>query len=164
MWPFTASKPKPKATAMTGPETPAIRALSLVGPEEFAGRDALPPQAFLGHLENDAVGVETFRPNPKFIEFMHEVIKRAGPADREMQEAAVQQQTGYLYIIDLRTPDGPQGEVPTEDIVGAFEVRDGMIVAQSYWANEDHRLMTKNGIVQLPPTLQAALETALREL
>ena len=61
-------------------------------------------------------------------------------------------------MIDLRTPDGPQGRVPTEDIIGAFEIKEGKILADSYWRNEEHKLYTKKkGCLSLPGPLQAAL-------
>jgi hypothetical protein len=66
-----------------------------------------------------------------------------------------------VYTIDLRTIEGPQGRVPPDDIIGAFEVRLGQIVAGSYWSNENYRAFTSNGLVQLPPSLRKAF---LREL
>lgn len=60
------------------------------------------------------------------------------------------------YIIDLRTPEGPHGRVPAEDIIGGFEVNHGHILPESYWANQDHRLVTSNGIMVLPKSLRTA--------
>jgi hypothetical protein len=66
-----------------------------------------------------------FRVNRVFVEFMHTVIRTVGPSDPSLLEAAAQQGSGWLYIIGLRTPEGPQGRVPVEDIVDGFEGRDG---------------------------------------
>lgn len=92
---------------------------------------------------------------------MHHVIQIAGPKDPGLQAAAAEQGDGWVYIIDLRTPEGPQGRVPPEDIIGGFEVRSGQIVIESYWANDGHRVLTENGLVQVPPWARDAF---MREL
>jgi hypothetical protein len=66
-------------------------------------------------------------------------------------------------VIDLRTPEGPQGRVPLEDVVGGFQVEDGRLVEGSYWANEDHRVFTRNGRVRLAPSLEQALVQELMQ-
>ena len=78
--------------------------------------------------------------------------------------AAEAQEDGWVYVIDLRTPDGPQGRVPQEDIIGAFEVRDGKVVADSYWRNEDHVPFSENGFMSLPPSLEDAYLAELRRV
>jgi hypothetical protein len=103
------------------------------------------------------MSVEAFRQNPAFVDFMHEVIRTTGPNDPELREAAQEQRDGWVYIIDLRTPEGPGGRVPPEDIIGAFEVQDGQIVADSYQASSTHRVYTNDGMVCLPPSLRRAL-------
>ena len=107
--------------------------------------------------------MERFRVNHAFVEFMHDVIRTAGPTDPSLQEAAAEQGNGWVYIIDLRTPEGPQGRVPLEDIIGGFEVRDGRLLADSYRPNEEHLVLTKDGPVQLPPSLHAELVRAALE-
>ena len=69
-----------------------------------------------------------------------------------------------MYVIDLRTPGGPQGQVPPEDIVGAFEVKDGALCPDSYQANENHEIYSEDGLVRLPPSLQDALLTTMKSL
>ncbi len=103
--------------------------------------------------------ISEFRPNPAFSAFMHHVIRTYGPLDRELQEAAKQQGDGFVYIIDLRTPEGPMGTVPPEDIVGAFSVDDGKLGA--YEPNDQYVVFSKNGLVRLPPSLA---DVHLREL
>ena len=68
---------------------------------------------------------------------------------------------GGLYIVDHRTPNGINGEVSLEDIIGGFEIKHGELRSQAYWANAKHLIVSKHGPVQLPPDLHAAL---LREL
>jgi hypothetical protein len=51
---------------------------------------------------------------------------------------------GWVYIIDQRTPT-PGGQVPPEDIIGAFEVKDGDILPGSYRASPNHMILSPNG-------------------
>jgi hypothetical protein len=63
---------------------------------------------------------------------------------------------GYLYVIDQRTPT-PQGAVPPDDIIGAFEVKGGEIVAGSYRSNANHKILSARGFFQLDAPLLACL-------
>ena len=123
----------------------------------------LPGIAVQGTFTDSQRTVEGFRVNPAFVDFMHEVISTVGPTDLSMQEAAAKQGNGWLYVIDLRTPEGPLGRVPMEDIIGGFKVTDGKIQADSYWRNEQHLVLTKNGPVRLPQSLREALVRAALE-
>jgi hypothetical protein len=91
---------------------------------------------------------------------MHEVIQRRGCELASLQASARQQGKGWTYILDARTPD-PQGNVPMEDIIGAFEVQSGNLVLESYWPNPDHVLCSGRGLSQLPSEL---FEFLLEEL
>ena len=92
---------------------------------------------------------------------MHRVIEAAGPRDPEFRAAARVQGEGWICVIDLRTPEGPQGQVPTRDIIGGFEVRSGDLVDGSYWQNEAHEVFTEDGLVRLPPYLHEAFVAEL---
>jgi hypothetical protein len=139
------------------------RVLSLLSPAEVEALRGLPAEAIAGTVADDGIDVEAFRPNPQFVEFLHRVIRAAGPGDPDLQRAARDQQDGWVYVIDLRTPAGSQGPVPPEDIIGGFRVETGHIIAGSYWANDAHRVFTANGLVRLPPSLRAALVAQLPE-
>src|SRR5215469_894046 len=69
----------------------------------------LPTVAIQGTFTDSKCSVEGFRVNPAFVDFMHEVIRTAGPSDPNLQAAAAEQGNGWVYIIDLRTPEGPLG-------------------------------------------------------
>jgi hypothetical protein len=142
-------------------------------PQEFVDLvSLLPPEVCFAHglageviagfctrlmQQGEKISPETFRPNRPFVNLLREVIANAAPADPALQEAARQQQTGWVYIIDARTPT-PQGAVPPHDIMGGFEVKNGMIVAGSYSANQKHQLFSENGFFQMPDKfLQDAL-------
>jgi|SRR5215472_385442 len=147
---------------MTSPPKDSIKVLSFLEPEEV-WEYGLPSVAVQGTFSDPQCTPEGFKVNRAFIEFMHDVIGTVGPTDPSMQKEAARQENGYLYVIDLRTPEGPQGRVPAEDIIGGFEVRNGRLVAGSYRPNAGHRVFTKSGVVQLAPSLHEALVRAALE-
>jgi hypothetical protein len=114
---------------------PSEQVLSRLSPDQVQALGGLPREAIAGVFVGEAMRVDDFRPNPAFVEFMHDVIRTAGPVDRDLRAAAQARGEGWVYIIDLRTTQGPGGAVPPEDLIGAFEVRNGSIVAGSYQAN-----------------------------
>ncbi|MBV8410815.1 MAG: hypothetical protein JOY64_24525 [Alphaproteobacteria bacterium] len=122
----------------------------------------LPEEAVLGSLVGDGA-VERFQPNPAFIALLHDTIRRVLPLDTGFQRAAAEQGDGWLYVIDLRTPEGPQGNVPPEDIISGFEVNAGKINAEKYYANDKYLAWTRNGVPRLPPSLSGALLQAIKE-
>jgi hypothetical protein len=140
-----------------------MEVLSLLPPKIVKKLGGLPPAAICGVLGGDHAP-SSFRTNPKFVEFLHGVIQKVGPEDHELRAAAALQKDGWVYVIDLRTPDGPHGRVLPEDIIGAFEVRHGEIVQGTYWANQKHLVFSQRGLLQLPPTLFKALVDELAKL
>jgi hypothetical protein len=141
-----------------------VKVVSILTPEEAVALGGLPGKAVVGSMIDVPGGGERFQPNPAFAEFMHDVIRAVGPGDPGLCAAAMAQGEGWVYVIDLRTPDGPQGRVPAEDIVGGFAVSNGRIVEGSYWANEAHVLLTRNGVVCLPEVFRRAMLERLKEL
>jgi hypothetical protein len=137
------------------------RVVSLLTPQEVQSLGGLPGEAILGVYAGPTDSLESFRPNPAFIDFVHRVIADVGSRSPESTEGARQQQNGWLYVIDPRTPEGPNGNVGPEDIVGAFEVRDGALVQGSYKANENYRALTKHGMTRLTPVQRTAFIAAL---
>jgi len=136
-----------------------VQVLSILPPEECKKLGQLPQCAILGTF--DDAEWRKFSPNPAFISLLHEVIAAAADHDSMLQDAASQQRNGSVCIIDLRTPEGPQGRVPPEDIIGGFEVEDGML--KKYRANERYLPWTAHGMMQLPPSLNHALYRAILE-
>lgn len=91
------------------PDAPAetMRALSLLTPEDVAALGALPGAAICGSMKGPNFAEANFRPNPVFIEIMQRTIASVGPSDPSLQDAARRQKEGFVYVIDLRTPEGP---------------------------------------------------------
>ena len=161
MWPFRKNPP-PRGLRFNfdGPHW----FLSILSEEEIDSIGVVPSKAIAGRFlaGSDGALIGAVRVNDAFISFMHEVIRSAGPAVPELMATAAAQRDGWLYVIDLRTPDGPQGRVPPEDIIGAFEVRSGQISADSYQPFSDYRVYTQNGPPVLPSELRKALVEQLR--
>jgi hypothetical protein len=102
--------------------------------------------------------VESFARGKEFTDFLHESIARNGPSLPGLVAAAEKEREGYVYIIDGRTPT-PQGRVPNEDIIGAFQIREGKVSFDTYQRFEPHRLYTERGFFQLDQLLaQLVLE------
>jgi hypothetical protein len=157
----------------SGPEARHIDASTAVGyysfldPSMVVGR-SLPGAAVVGQLlvpAQDAFPLrpETLAVNPAFVEFLHRVIAEYAPTLPEMQAEAMWQENGWIYLIDARTPT-PQGEVPPEDILGAFEVRDEEIVPGSYQRSSKHRIVTERGLFRLHDVLFESLLWELERL
>lgn len=167
MWPFQRNRKK-KQTESSLP-VDSSQVLSILHPDDVKSLGGLPNEGIAGSISRNLkvegkISVGQFRPNPVFIRFMHHVIKLFGPDDPELQQAAVQQREGWIYIIDLRTPEGPQGRVPPEDIIGAFEVKSGQIIRDSYSINDKHLVFSEHGLVQLSPFLHKVLIRELKRL
>ena len=157
MWPFSKERPpSDPVIAVAGPGKK--RVLSFVSPQEAESLGGIPLQAVVGEFSGDAgdISVGSFRPNPGFAAFLHDANPNLEPDDPELRASARNQNDGWVYLIDLRTPEGPRGRVP-EDIVGAFQVIDGQIVPESYQPVPTHLVYTRNGMCQLPGSLTQAL-------
>ena len=116
------------------------------------------PVAAGGGVTPDNVAV-----NPGFVAFLHAFIARTVPTDPGFQRAVADQQDGWVYIIDRRTPT-PGGKVPAEDILGGFEVRQKALVPDSYRPIRAHRIVSERGVVRLDDFLHPRLVEALKQL
>ncbi len=133
---------------------------TLVSPEDMASK-GLVTQAILGQVldrgrKDDLLAPDNFARNRAFVDFMQDVIRKHGPSAPNLIAAARAQRSGWVYIVDGRTPT-PQGAVPPEDIIGGFQVEGGDVVADSYLANPNHRILSQHGFLQLDPFLRQRL-------
>ena len=141
----------------TKKQTEELKIISLLPPETVFKLEKLPSIAICGTLISDKSKQEKFKVNPEFVEFMHKFIEKNTHKTESFIQEALKQQNGYIFIIDFRTPNGIMGEVPPEDIIGAFQVRAGKVVKNSYQRNPNHKIFTENGIVKLPQELNILL-------
>jgi hypothetical protein len=130
-------------------------------PHEQLCARGLAPEAIIGVLlrplePDEAITPAVFARNRVFVDFMHKVIARRGPELPGLIAEARRQGDGWVYVIDQRTRN-PQGAVPPEDIIGAFEVRGGRVVPGSYRPFSSHIILTADGFFRLGAELQAFL-------
>ena len=142
---------------------PLMRALSLL-PPDVAFKHGLASPAVAGVFRSDDLSPENFVPNRPFVEVLHRIIREQAPRLQGFEQAAREQGQGSLSIIDLRTPEGPNGRVPPEDIVGAFAVAEGKASADTYVPNPNYHVFTKDGLTKLPEPLQRILVAELTRL
>jgi hypothetical protein len=135
---------------------------------EHVFQHGLPAEAIIGVLlrpleSGEAITPSVFARNRVFVEFMHSVIARRGPELPGLIAEAKRQGEGWVYVVDQRTPT-PQDAVPPEDIVGAFEIKNGQVVPGSYRASPKHMILSANGFFRLGSELQPCLLEELTAL
>ena len=137
----------------------------MLPPDMVSGSGGLSGEAIVGDCvkllgKGESITDANFRPNRRFVELLHDIVATETLALPNFQAAVRRQHTGWVYGTDLRTPT-PAGEVPLHDIIGAFEVRNGVVVENSYWQNADHRLLSSEGIFKLEERLNSILRERL---
>jgi hypothetical protein len=137
-------------------------------PKEHVFSKGLAGPAIIGSLrkrvaDGGGLAPDNIVVNPRFLDLLHEMIATHAPTDPAFQRAAREQDEGWMYVIDRRTPT-PGGHVPAEDIIGSFEVRQGVATAASYQPFKSHRLVSERGLFQLDRFLHPKLMDALMQL
>jgi hypothetical protein len=137
-------------------------------PPEITFQHGLAPEAIVGVLSRpiesgEAITPEIFSRNRVFVDFLHKIVARYAPESPACQEEAKRVGNGCVAIIDQRTPT-PKDGVPPEDIIGAFEVKDGAIVPGSYRASPNHRILSERGFFRLDAELHQRLLQELAAL
>jgi hypothetical protein len=139
-------------------------------PPEAAVESGLPSPAVAGTVPRDAaeISLENFTPNPEFSDFLNFVIAKYGADDPALREQAAAQGDGWIYMVDLRVDDTGDddgiADIATEDILGAFRVEKGEVVAGSYRGNPNHRLLNERGLVRVDAWVEERLVEELRLL
>lgn len=111
---------------------------------------------------NAPIPVEHFVRNRFFVEILHQTIANKSPRAQSFLAEALKQNNGWVYVVDQRTQQ-PDGEIPLEDIIGVFEVKDGILIDGSYEANKNHRILSTAGFFDVGPELYPYLIDAVRE-
>jgi hypothetical protein len=127
-----------------------------IGPDAIVGEFKPPLTA------SEPMSSDQFLVNPSFVAFMHDLIARYAPEEKRFKSEAKKLIEGWIYIIDQRTPN-PEGEVPSEDIIGAFQVDNGALIPGSYKPNPKHRILSDSrGFFCLDKELHQRLLDELR--
>jgi len=139
---------------------PGQQMLSIVTwlPEESVLRTGLPRGSVCGVLRDDnkPIEPENFMTNRDFIEILHYI--NGQHLDPDLETYAAQTTERSIAIIDQRSPD-VNAEIPTEDILGVYDVENRKVV--KYQANPNYRLITVRGTFQLTPWLRKCLRSAV---
>jgi hypothetical protein len=120
----------------------------------------IPPECIMGQILEDPQNFkpENFVQNKAFVDFLHEVIADNVLDYKPVLDEAEKQAEGYVYIIDARTPN-PGEDVPSEDIIGAVEVKDG--APGEYHPSPNYKLYTDNGFMRLDKWFNERLFSAM---
>jgi hypothetical protein len=100
-----------------------------------------------------------FQPNPAFVAFLHRVIRQYAPSSEKLQAEAARMGNGWLNLADQRSSSGCI--VAPEDMIGAFQVQNGKLVADTYWPCPNHQLLTEDGFFVIEPFLREQLDQQL---
>jgi hypothetical protein len=138
--------------------------VSLLEPD-WVFRHGLHPEAVMA-IVREGTDLHSLAPsdvqeNGPFLRLLSRVLFEITDQCGAIRREAEIQGSGYIYLLDERTPD-PSGRVPPDDIIGAIEVSNGKPVPGSYQHNPRHRLLTADGWFRLPTEIEAALQSRLR--
>ena len=134
--------------------------ISLFLPDDFDDQK-IPPEGIIGSLKNFDPSIkppftpDNFIVNLGFIKFLHEVIRRRGPEDPELIASAQERGEGVGIMADRRCLKA--GSLDREDVIGAFEIKDGKIIPESYQENEYYEVNSENGFMILGEWLEGVL-------
>jgi hypothetical protein len=143
-------------TTIEGKET---LLLSIVNPEH--DKDAkLSAKSIVGFLVDPAkpVNFENIKINPTFIDHFHKTIIFFAQFNDGIIQLAEQQQNGFVYIKDQRSKDQ---ETEQEDIIGSFEVQNGVLIHGSYVPNVAYKFISEKGGFELQKELEALMYSTL---
>lgn len=138
------------------------RALSPLSPEEVKDR-GLPTEAVLGEINAalPSMTPDQFEQNDAFVDLVHEIIRSNVPFIPSFCAEAASIGRGELLIIDQRSDID---DMTTEDILGRFDLTGGELDASNYQPNEQYRVLTEKGPIQLDSELEEHLLTYLTKL
>jgi len=138
-------------------------------PESVVADFGLPAPLIVGVIDNpegideplEEVVSRSLKVNSEFKRTLHAFCAEVLSKMPQLESQAKAQGNGWVYIIDKRTPN-PEGEVPPQDIVGAFEINNGKIV--SYQDNKKYEVNSVNGFTNFGPSINSEFESYMIEL
>ncbi len=110
----------------------------------------------VGFLQKAQADPGHFTEHMPFKRWLHGLIEEHLPKQAPFQEEGKKVKDGYVYAIDKRTKK-LKGDIPLQDIIGAFNFENGQIVPGSYLPNQNYKLFTVEGLFQLPFSLESIL-------
>jgi len=103
--------------------------------------------------------------NPDFIKLLHETIATSKDSlEYLLSSRARMQVSGWLHLIDERSPISFGRTPDSDDIIGMVYCENGLIVPETYSPMPSYRLISPLGIFSLPKVLQIKLINKLASL
>lgn len=134
-------------------------------PHEHVFKHGLIGSVIVGEVEKSDSGEidlqNNFKANSLFKKTIFDFVEKVVVSDPLLIKSAKEQDEGWLYVIDQRTPT-PNGEVPPFDIIGTFEVIDGVL--DSFNSNENYQIRSINGFTDFGVTLNTKMNDFLLAL
>ncbi|WP_165067231.1 hypothetical protein [Paludisphaera rhizosphaerae] len=117
-------------------------------------RIGLPKAGICGFLTEPVKDIDPgiFIEYEEFIELIHNIC--INHIDPRLINYAIENSSDSIAVIDQRSVD-VNAEIPTEDIIGTYEIEHGSV--KSFSPNPNFRLFTSNGCFQLNPWLRNRL-------
>jgi len=166
--------PPPSAPTATDGEVFVCRQGTAAGPKDyvtplrpdFVQQYGLPPNAIVGEVTRrlavgEKISPDSFAANPAFLDFLSGFLEAQAAQDPKMKSEAHRIVDGWVQIVDQRTR-APRGSEPAEDVVGAIQVANGVLVPGSFKRGEQYQLLSKAGFFKLGQKNHAALLQLLR--
>lgn len=118
-------------------------------------------KAILGFLKESDKGIihENIIYNPEFVTLFHKIIVLNALKTQQDIPALAIQSDGFVYITDQRVKRN--GKDDPEDIIGSFEVINGNLMPLSYSPNPSYKLVSENGLFNIPGDFDGLLTMAI---
>lgn len=97
--------------------------------------------------------------NPLFVTLLHKAIREALASSPELHEEGKRKINGLIYIIDGRAQGSEH--VEAKYIAGAFPVKNGVVMTESYVPGPNYELIDEKGSFELPDVV---MEYLMKEL
>lgn len=123
-------------------------------PPEVVSEAGLPKDSICGFLTEpmETVPPEQFAEYRNFVDLIHGICR--DHVDPQLIDFARRTNAENIALIDQRSPD-VDAEIPTEDIIGSYQVEHGSV--SKFSPNPNFRLVTARGCFQLTPWLRKCL-------
>lgn len=132
-----------------------INCISIL-PSNIVFKNNLENWAIVGYVEKEELDPDGFLENSSFKELINKTIANNLTQETEFLNQGKKVNSGYIYVVDKRIKKA-KGDIPFQDIIGAMNFENGTPVSDSYVPNNNYKLLTKDGLFQLPFSLEEKL-------
>jgi hypothetical protein len=135
--------------------------LSFLSPEEIQ-EPGLTARNVIGTLKTmtEKPTEEDVKINPAFLKLFHQTIAEYCPGEDQFIKEAEKMGSGALLVFDQRSNKSNRLE---EDIIGAFEVKEGKLFSDTYRLNANYKIIGIKGMFSLPLSFFMELKKAMME-